>query len=223
MIRIVIIDGQDSDRNNTKQVLSAQEDFEVVGTGKDGCEAIRLADFHRPDMLLLDINLSYLDGIEISSILNSRHPCMAVIILTRLDDEGHMRNALIHGGWGYLLKIKDMEKLPDLIRMVYSSDCLIFPRAAAEFVRGEPPPKADRQFPINLSGMELQIIRYIGEGLDYQEIAEKMCLKLGTIRNHISVILRKTALRNRTELALFAVENGLAKKAPVAKTGTLSD
>jgi DNA-binding NarL/FixJ family response regulator len=216
MIRIVIIDGQDSDRNDTEQVLSAQEDFEVVGTGKDGYEAIRLADFHRPDILLLDINLSYLDGLEISSILNFRHPCMAVIILTRLDDEGHIRKALTNGVSGYLLKDKDMEKLADLIRMVHGSGRLIFPRAAAGFVRGEPPSKADRQFPVNLSRMELQIVRHLGEGLDYQKIAEKMRLKLGTIRNRISVILRKTALHNRTELALFAVKSGLAKKAPVA-------
>jgi DNA-binding NarL/FixJ family response regulator len=169
-----------------------------------------------PDMLLLDINLSYLDGIEISSILHSRHPCMAVIILTRLDDEGHIRNALTNGVSGYLLKDQDMEKLADLIRMVHGSGRLIFPRAAAGFVREEPRPKADRQFPINLSRMELQIVRHLGEGLNYQKIAEKMRLKEGTIKNRISVILRKTALRNRTELALFAVKNGLAKKAPVA-------
>jgi DNA-binding NarL/FixJ family response regulator len=216
MIRIVIVDGQDSDRIGTEQVLSAQGDFEVIGTGKDGYEAIRLADFHRPDILLLDINLSYLDGIEISSILNARQPRMAVIILTRLDDKGHMRNALIHGVWGYLLKNKDMEKLPDLIRVVHNNDCLLFPRVAAEFIREEPRPRADQQFPTNLSRMELQIVRHLGEGLNYPKIAEKMRLKEGTIKNRISVILRKTALHNRTELALFAVENGLAKKAPVA-------
>jgi DNA-binding NarL/FixJ family response regulator len=216
MIRIVIIDGQDSDRNDTEQILSAQRDFKVVGTGKDGYEAIRLVDFHRPDMLLLDINLSYLDGIKISSILNSRHPRMAVIILTRLDDERHMRNALINGVLGYLLKTKDMEKLADLIRLLHSNGCLIFPRAAAGFVQGESCLKADRQFPLNLSRMELQIIRYIGAGLKNQEIAEKMRLKMGTIRNHISVILQKTALHNRTQLAIFAVQNGLAKEAPVA-------
>jgi DNA-binding NarL/FixJ family response regulator len=216
MIRIVIIDGQDSDRKDTEQILSAQGDFEVVGTGKDGCEAIRLVDSYKPDMLLLDINLSYLDGIKISSILNSRHPRTAVIILTRLDDEGHIRNALTNGVSGYLLKDKDMEKLAELIRLLHSNSWLIFPRAAAGFVQGEAQQKADRQFPGNLSGLELQIIRHLGEGLEYQEIAEKMRLKMGTIRNHISVILRKTALRNRTQLALFAVQNGFAKKAPVA-------
>jgi DNA-binding NarL/FixJ family response regulator len=216
MIRIVIIDGQDSDRNDTAGLLSAQRDFEIVGTGKDGYEAIRLVDCHRPDMLLLDINLSYLDGIKTSSILNSRHPRMAVIILTRLEDERHIRNALSNGVSGYLLKDKDREKLADLIRVLHSSGCLIFPRAAAGFVHGEPRLKADRQFPVNLSRLELQIIRLIGEGLEYPEIAEKMRLKMGTIRNHISVILQKTTLRNKTQIALFAVQHGLA-------TGALGD
>jgi DNA-binding NarL/FixJ family response regulator len=103
-----------------------------------------------------------------------------------------------------------------LIRVVYNSGFLIVPRAAAGFAWGEPRLKANRQFPINFSKMELQIIRHIGEGLENQEIAEKMRLKMGTIRNHITVILQKTTLRNRTQLAIFAVKNGLVKETPVA-------
>jgi DNA-binding NarL/FixJ family response regulator len=216
MVRIVIIDGKDSDRDGTEKIVSAQRDFEVVATGKDGYEAIRLVGIYKPDMLLLDINLSYLDGIKTASVLNFRYPHMAMIILTRLNDALHMRNAINSGVSGYLLKNKDMEMLPDVIRVIHSGSCLIFPRAAMGFVRGEPRSKADRQFPLNLSRMELQIIRYIGGGLENQEIAEKVQLKMGTIRNHISVILQKTGLRNRTQLAIFAVHNGLEKEIPVA-------
>jgi DNA-binding NarL/FixJ family response regulator len=216
MIRIVIVDGQDSDRSNTEKILSAQGDFKVVGTGKDGYEAIRLAESRKPDMLLLDINLSYLDGIKISSIINSRYPRMAVIILTRLNDTRHIQNAMNSGISGYLLKNKDMENLADLIRVVYNSGFLIVPRATAGIAWGEPRLKANRQFSINFSRIDLQIIRHIGEGLENQEIAEKMRLKMGTIRNHITVILQKTALRNRTQLAIFAVKNGLGKETPVA-------
>jgi DNA-binding NarL/FixJ family response regulator len=216
MIRIVIIDGKDSDRKDTEKILSAQGDFNVVATGKDGYEAIRLVDAYRPDMLLLDINLSYLDGIKTASILNSRYPLMAVIILTQLDDARHMRNAINNGVSGYLLKNKDMEKLADVIRVIHDSGCLIFPRDVMEFAREEQCSKADRQFPPNLSRMELKILRCVGGGLENQEIAEKMHLKTGTIRNHISMILHKTGLRNRTQLAIFAVQNGLEEEAPVA-------
>jgi DNA-binding NarL/FixJ family response regulator len=216
MIRIVIIDGKDSDRGDTEKMLSAQKDFKVIAAGKDGYEALRLVGIHKPDVLLLDINLSYLDGVKTASILNFRHPRMTMIILTHLDDGRHMRNALHSGVSGYLLKDRDMEKLADVIRVVHGGGCLIFPRSAMGFSRGEPRSKAERQFPLNLSRMELQIIRYIGGGLENQEIAEKMRLKIGTIRNHISVILQKTALRNRTQLAIFAVQNGLEKEIPVA-------
>jgi DNA-binding NarL/FixJ family response regulator len=212
MIRIVIIDGKDSDRNDTEKILSAQRDFKVVAMGKDGYEAIRLVDTYKPDMLLLDINLSYLDGVKTASILVSRHPRMAIIILTHLDNVRYIQNAINNGVSGYLFKNKDMEKLADMIRVIHSSGCLIIPRTAMDLTQGEQQSKTDQQFPINLSRIDLQIIRYLGEGLENQEIAEKMRLKMGTIRNHVSVILHKTNLRNRTQLAIFAVQNGLAQK-----------
>jgi DNA-binding NarL/FixJ family response regulator len=214
MIRIVIIDGKDSDRENTEKMLSMQRDFKVVATGKDGCEAMRLADTHKPDMMLLDINLSYLDGVKTASILNSRHPGMGVIILTSLEDEGYIRNAISNGVSGYLFKNKDMEKLADMIRVIHDSGCLIVPRAAVGSGQEEPRLQETQKFPFNLSRMELQIIHYLGGGLENQEIAERMRLKMGTVRNHISVILQKTALRNRTQLAVFALQNGLERDAP---------
>jgi DNA-binding NarL/FixJ family response regulator len=212
MIRIVIIDGKNSDRDNTEEILSAQGDFKVVATGEDGYEAIRLTDLHRPEVLLLDIKLSYLDGVQIATVLGSRYPYMAIIILTSLNDPRCVQSAINSGVSGYLLKNKGMEKLADAIRVIHSSECLIFPRSITDLACREQRSKADTQFPLNLSRTELLLIRYIGKGLENQEIAEKMCLKIGTIRNHISVILQKTALRNRTQLAIFAVQNGLEKE-----------
>jgi DNA-binding NarL/FixJ family response regulator len=215
MIRIVIIDGKDSERHDTEKVLSAQRDFKVVATGKDGFEAIRLAAAHKPDVALLDINLSYVDGVKAAAILNSRYPHMAMVILTCLDDVQHIRNAINSGVSGYFLKNKDMEKLAEAIRVIHDNGCLIFPRSAMGLDGVEPHSKTDRQFPVNLSRIDLQIIRYIGGGLENQEIAEKMRLKIGTIRNRISVILRKTALKNKTQLAIFAIQNGFGEEAPV--------
>jgi DNA-binding NarL/FixJ family response regulator len=216
MIRIVIIDGKDSDRADTEKTVAAQRDFKVVATGKDGYDAIRLVDIHKPDMLLLDINLSYLDGVKTASILNSLYPRMAMIILTHLNDTRHIQNAINSGVSGYLFKNTVMDKLADMIRVIHNNGCLIFPRAALGFVRGEQRSKAERKFPLNLSRMELQIIRHIGGGLENQEIAERMGLKTGTIRNRSSAILRKTGLRSRTQLAIFAVQNGLEQEIPMA-------
>jgi DNA-binding NarL/FixJ family response regulator len=214
MIRIVIIDEKDSERKDTEKILAAQTDFTVVATGKDGYEAVRLADTHQPDVMLLEINLSYLDGVKAASILDSRHPRMTVIILTRLEDPRCIQNAVTNGVSGYLIKNKDTEKLADMIRVIHNSGCLIFPRSVLGSDQEEL--KTSPQFLLNLSRIELQIVRHIGEGMENQEIAEKMRLKLGTIRNHITAILQKTTLRNRTQLAIFAVQNGLAKEVPVA-------
>jgi DNA-binding NarL/FixJ family response regulator len=216
MIRTVIVDGKDSDRDDTKKTLLAQGDFDIVATGKDGYEAIRLVDACKPDMLLLDIKLTYLDGVKAASLLNQRYPRLTTIILTSLDDTPHIKKAMYSGIPGYLLKNRDMEKLAELIRAIHVSGCLIYPRIDTGLA---PRSNEDRQFSFTLTKIELQIIRHIGTGMENQEIAEIMCLKRGTIRNHISVILQKTTLRNRTQLAIFAVQNGLAQKTPALKPG----
>lgn len=216
MIQLVIIDRKDSERRATETILSTHRDLRVVATGADGYEALRLADLHKPDMLLLDIELSYLDGLKAASILSVRYPRMAMLVLTSLQEERHIRTALNSGVAGYLFKHKHLEKLADAIRIVHSSGCLIFPRGTLGLLRGEPRGNADRQFPSNLSKVDLQIIRHIGGGLENQEIAEKLRLKMGTVRNHISAILQKTGLRNRTQLAVFALQHGLENALPVA-------
>jgi DNA-binding NarL/FixJ family response regulator len=216
MIRVVIVDSQDSDRNDSALVLSAQSDFEIVGMGKDGYEAIKLVDDFRPDIILLDINLSYIDGINAASIVKRRFPHTAVIILTCLDDDASALDAVCSGVSGYLLKNRDMENLPDLIRVVHEGGCFISPQVAAKILpevsriaRGDQP--SVHNLPANLSKTELEIIHHVSRGLENHEIAEKLYLTMGTVRNHITMILQKTALRNRTQLAVFAVRNGLLR------------
>jgi DNA-binding NarL/FixJ family response regulator len=221
MIRIVIIDGQDADRCNAESVLSGHRDLEVVGTGKDGYDALRLVEVYRPDILLLDINLPYINGVKAASVLKCRFPPMAAIILTRLDDDTQALNAIGNGVSGYLLKGRDMERLAAVIRVVHEGGCHLSPSIAARIfpkvsriAQGEHLIRPGRHFPGNLSRTDLQIIYHVSWGLENQEIAEKLCLKIGTVRNHITVILQKTALRNRVQLAVFAVQNGLTQESP---------
>ncbi|WP_010263493.1 response regulator [Treponema primitia] len=229
MIRIVIIDGQDSDRSKAEVVLSAQNDFQIVGVGKDGYDAITLVEICKPDIVLLDIDLPDLNGVKVASILKCRFPNTSIIIFTYLNDDKYALNAICNGVSGYLLKNTDMEKLAEIIRVINDGGCHISPYVAAKvfphvsrLARKEYPQLAtqfpaqppDTQFPANLSRQELQITNYVGLGLENQEIAKKLFLKIGTIRNHITVILQKTSLRNRTQLAVFAVQNGLTKELP---------
>jgi DNA-binding NarL/FixJ family response regulator len=222
MIQVVIIDAQDSDRRYSELVLLTQSDFRIVGKGKDGCDAIRLVENCRPDVLLLDINLAYLNGVKTASMLKKRFPHTAIIILTCLDSDTHALNALYSGVAGYLLKSTDMNKLAEVIRVVHQGGCHISPHIAAKILprmlqaaQGKSPLKQSLSSLVNLTKQELQITCLVGEGLENQEIAEKMTLKEGTIRNHITIILQKTSLRNRTQLAVFAVQNGLIKESPI--------
>jgi DNA-binding NarL/FixJ family response regulator len=221
MIQVVIIDAQDSERSHSESILLTQSDFKIVGTGKDGYDAIRLVENFKPDIALLDINLSYIDGVKAAAILKKRFPHTAIIILTYSDNDIYAFKALCNGVSGYLLKSRDMKKLVEVIRVVHEGGCHISPHIAAkifplvsQIAQRESPLTRDLFSSVNLTKMELQIVCLVGEGLKNHEIAEKMTLKPGTIRNHITVILQKTALRNRTQLAVLAAQYGLIKESP---------
>jgi DNA-binding NarL/FixJ family response regulator len=216
MIRVVIIDGEDQDRSNAELVLSAHNDLTVVGTGKDEYDAIKLVGVHTPDILLLDADLSGVNGVKTACTLRCRFPRTAAIILTNIDDDTNALNAIGNGVSGYLLKSKDMERLAAVIRVVHTGGCHLSPSIAARvfpmvsrIARETIPVTPAPQFLVNMSRTELQIIHHVGGGLENQEIAEKLHLKTGTIRNYITVLLRKTSLRNRAQLAVFAEQNGL--------------
>jgi DNA-binding NarL/FixJ family response regulator len=224
MIKIVLIDGQERYRNSMKKLLSAQRDFEISGVGKDEYEAITLVGSLKPDILLIDINLQFIEGAKVIPILKTRSPATAIIILTSLDSDECVLSAISSGASGYLLKGPEIDNIAEKIRTVYNGGSLMTPeittkvfRMFSEFAKnrdgllnGDPIPEIIRSFPSNISKIEFQIIGFIGRGLSNREIAQRLCLQEGTIRNYISLILQKTALRNRTQIAIFAIRNGLA-------------
>ncbi|GHV26232.1 DNA-binding response regulator [Spirochaetia bacterium] len=216
MIQVVIVDGQDQDRSNAEFVLSSQNDIMVAGTGKDEYDAIRLVGRYTPDILVVDADLSGKNGVKPAFPLRCRFPHTAAIILTNMDDDTNALNAIGNGVSGYLLKSKDMEQLAAVIRVVYAGGCHLSPSIAARvfpqmsrIARETSPITPPPHFLVNMSKTELRIIHHVGEGLENQEIAEKLHLKTGTIRNYVTVLLRKTSLRNRAQLAVFAEQNGL--------------
>jgi DNA-binding NarL/FixJ family response regulator len=218
MIKIVIADGQDVYRDNMKSFLSTQKDFEIIGTGKDGYEAIKLTLDLQPDIVLTDIHLPILDGAWVAAILKFRSPATSVIILSDFTNDEDIQRAICSGVAGYLVKASDLDYLARVIRIVYSGDCFLSPKIVTrvfQFIstiathKLLPIPENNKMpFP-KLSAVETMIISHIGQGLSHKEIAEKLKLKQGTIRNHISVILKKTNLRDRTQIAIFAITRGL--------------
>jgi DNA-binding NarL/FixJ family response regulator len=228
MIKIVVIDGQEMYRNGMKMLLSTHGDFEVLGVGKDGYEAIRLVDSLKPDIALIDINLHFIDGVRVIPILKDRSPTTAIIIHTSLDSDEYIHTAICSGASGYLLKSPEIENIAEKIRTIHKGGNLMTPeittkvfRMFSELAKSQyklsgvyPVPEVNRPLPSNISKIELRIMGFIGQGLSNREIAQQLCLREGTIRNYISSVLQKTALRDRTQVAIFAIHNGLNLASP---------
>ncbi len=221
MIRVAVVDDQEMVRDSLRILLDAQADLEVVGMGKDGYDALRLVDTLKPDVLLLDIRMPIMDGVEATAALKKKSPDTAVVILTTFDDDEYVLKAIRNGASGYLLKSAGMEELAGAIRTVHSGGSLMTPEIATKAFRlfselaksGSAPAAAsgpDQDIPSDLSRTELQIVALIGGGLSNKEVAGELGLGEGTVRNYISSILQKTGLRDRTQIAIFAVRNGLA-------------
>ncbi|GAB1482354.1 response regulator transcription factor [Treponema sp.] len=220
MIRVVVVDDQELVRDSLRVLLGAQGDLEVIGIGKDGYDALRLVDTLKPDVLLLDIRMPIMDGVEASAMLKKKSPETAIIILTTFDDDEYVLKAIRNGASGYLLKSAGMDELAQAIRTVHAGGSLMTPEIATKAFRlfselanekGTIGIQDSPEIPSDLSRMELQLMALIGSGHANKEAAAQMGLSEGTVRNYISTILQKTGLRDRTQLAIFAVRNGLAE------------
>jgi DNA-binding NarL/FixJ family response regulator len=220
MIKIVLIDGQKDYRDHVQLFLSAQDDFEVVGVGKDGYEAITLTTKLQPDIVLMDINLSLIDGARAAAILRCHSPASAIIIITHIDNDDYIQRAISSGVAGYFLKNNDTTNLTTVIKAVHNGGCFISPQITAKvfrFISHEAryktayQPLVEKEFQLpEISELELCIISLIGQGFSNKEIAGKLDLKEGTVRNYISSVLHKIKLRDRTQIAIYAITHGFA-------------
>ncbi|MDR2049323.1 MAG: response regulator transcription factor [Treponema sp.] len=223
MIRIAIIDSREEYRKELYSILNCQDDFEIIGLGKDGYEAVRLVDLNKPDVILLDIDLPYADGVKTASLIKSRSPSTAVVVFSDVDDYRYIFNALHSGVSCYLSRKTTPDFLSQSIRTVYFGGSLIAPEFITEKSRFfsnlvhesvpayENNPSGQRKkprLPKNVSVTELRVIGCVGKGLTNREIAEQLKLREGTVRNYISSVLQKTGLRDRTQLAIFSIQHG---------------
>lgn len=213
-IRILLVDDQPLFREGLHTLLSVQPDFEVVGEAGNGAEALRLARLLHPAVALMDLQMPLLDGVAATQRLREEQPECRVIVLTTFDDDELVFDGLRAGAIGYLLKDAPSEKLGEAIRSAARGESFLQPSVAAkvvaEFARLTRKPETHPSTLIEpLSEREREVLRLIANGSSNREIAGKLCLAEGTVKNHITNILAKLAVRDRTQAALKAVELGL--------------
>jgi DNA-binding NarL/FixJ family response regulator len=215
VIRVLIVDDQSLVRAGFRMILEAEEDVEVVGEAADGVEALDAATELQPDVILMDVRMPNVDGLEATrQLLDGKQEGPRVLILTTFDLDEYVYEALRVGASGFLLKDTPPEQLVDAIHVVANGDALLSPvitrRVIEEFVR-RPPDSVRKPAPElqELTARELEILRYIARGLSNAEIAKEAYVSETTVKTHVAHILLKLRLRDRVQAVVFAYENGV--------------
>lgn len=209
-VRVLVVDDQQLIRDGIAALLSIRPGITVVGTAVNGREAVEKAVELGPDVVLMDVRMPELDGVEAVAVLRGRAPECRVVMLTTFDDEEYVVQALRAGASGYLLKDLPAEELSHAIRLAHSGvtqlDSSVAARLAAALPHPAPDPPAVAPA---LSPREIDILRLVARGRTNREIAAQLYLSEGTVKNHVSRILSRLALRDRTQAALRARDLGL--------------
>ena len=210
MIKVLIADDQELIRQSLSIILGLKEEISVVGGVGDGTEVLEFIAKEKPDIILMDIRMPTMDGVECTKIVKEKYPEIKIIVLTTFDDDKYVFSALKYGASGYLLKA---------IHVVYGGGAMINPEIASKVVElfSE---MAQQNYDVmieaenveKINDMEWDIIKDVGHGMSNKEIADHIGLTEGTVRNYISTILKKIGLRDRTQLAIWEVQSGAQKR-----------
>ena len=214
-IRVLLVDDQALFREGLETLLSVHRDIQVVGQASNGQEAVEVAVKVQPDVVLMDVRMPILDGVRATRLLKETLPQCRVIVLTTFDDDEYIFDALRTGAAGYLLKDVASTRLVEAIRATARGESILEPSVAAkviaEFTRVSSlvPAAQMEQLVEPLSERELEILALIARGASNKEIASQLFIAEGTVKNHVTHILGKLGVRDRTQAALKARELGL--------------
>jgi DNA-binding NarL/FixJ family response regulator len=220
-VRVILVDDHRIVRRGMARLLATEGDIEVVGEAEDGVAALELLDSpdltERPHVALVDVHMPRMDGTELLGHLAERHPEVATVVLTSFDEDEHLFACLRAGAKGYLLKDAEPEEVAESVRRAARGESVLLGHAAERMIAGlagavpEPAPGPELT-PVNPAGpttehgltdREWDVVRLIGVGASNREVARTLFLSEGTVRNHVTSVLRKLDLRDRTALALW--------------------
>ncbi len=213
-IKILIVDDQALFREGLRTLLSVQSDFEVVGEASNGEEALRYAAQYHPNVILMDLRMPVMDGVSATRRMRELYPECKVIVLTTFDDDEDIFEGMRAGAVGYLLKDVSSEKLFEAIHATSRGEYFLLPsitaKVMAEFSRlSRPAPKPDFELVDPLSSREIEILRLVSTGLSNKEIADKLVIAEGTVKNHLTNILAKLSAKDRMQAVIKGRDLGI--------------
>lgn len=210
-IRLLICDDHPIVREGLRNLMLTTSDIDVVGEAENGLEAIRLAEKLKPDVILMDLVMPQMDGIEAIKNINAKHITANILVLTSFSEDDKVFPAIKAGALGYLLKDTAPQEVLNAIREIARGESFLHPTIARKLIKeiNQPPqlPAADHP----LTEREMEVVTLIAQGLSTQEISKKLTITERTVCTHVSNILNKLHLANRTQVALYALRGGLTK------------
>lgn len=206
-MKVIIVDDDGLIRDSLKLVLGLEQDIEVIGTAKNGMEAFELCKSDKPDIVLMDIRMPVMDGVLGTKLIKENFRDVKVVVLTTFKDDEYIREAVMNGAEGYILKNQSTDSIIESLRTVHKGNT-VFEKDVVNAITGMiKEERSKKPSDYKLSEREFEVLSLIAEGLSNKEISEKLFLGEGTIRNYITNILEKLELRDRTQLAIFYLKN----------------
>jgi len=210
-MKVIICDDQAIVRDGLAMLLNLEKDIEVVGQAQDGAEAVEQAGQQQPDLVLMDLKMPGMNGIEATRQIRARYPAIKVLVLTTYDDDEWVFDAIRAGAAGYLLKDTPREAVIQAVRGTVAGKSFVDPAVAGKLlgqVAGQQTQPATL-ITDKLTGREVDVLRLLARGFTNADIAARLHLSEGTVRNHVSAILAKLGVSDRTQAAVIAIQHGL--------------
>lgn len=209
-IRILVVDDHAVVRAGIRALLAEVDNMEVVGEAGNGGEAVQLAEALRPDVILMDLVMPEIDGIQAIRQIQERRPSSKILALTSFSSDDKVFPAIKAGALGYLLKDTDPRDLVEAIRRVHRGESSLHPHIARKVLMELSQAGKRKTTPQPLTGREVDVLELIARGFTNQDIADRLCVSETTVRTHVSNILAKLHLSNRVQAALYALREGVA-------------
>lgn len=209
LIRVMVVDDHPVVRRGIKSLLGEEEDIQVVGEAVNGKDALEMVESLKPDVILMDLVMPEMGGIEAIEKITASHPDAKILVMTSFAADDKVFPSIKAGALGYLLKDSDPEDLIRMIRQVFRGELSIHPTIARKVIQELNRPAREPLTPSPMTEREVEILQLLAQGIENKEIARRLVVHNATVRTHVSNILRKLQLANRVQATLYALRTGL--------------